>query len=263
MKEICRDLQDEYQVLDDIVSKLDEAGWALITHCAGWSIKDQISHIAFFDAAAREAVTDADAFARSAELLFKDLDSIDSFNQRTLARGRQMSIKELLTWWRTERSLLLRELSGLDPKNRLPWYGPPMSAKSFATARLMETWAHGQDVADVLKIRRVPGERLRHIAHLGVRTFGWSFTVHNLPVPDKQVRVELTAPSGSIWSWGPENAADLVRGPAEDFCLVVTQRRNVADTRLEVNGDAAVRWMSLAQAFAGPPDNGPPQGMFR
>jgi uncharacterized protein (TIGR03084 family) len=263
MKEICRDLQDEYQVLDNMVAELDAAGWALRTHCAGWSVKDQICHIAFFDAAAKEAITDASAFAHSADLLFKDLDSLESFNQKTLKRGRQMSVEELLAWWRNERSLLLMELVKLDPKDRLPWYGPPMSAKSFVTARLMETWAHGQDVADALKIRRVPGDRLRHIAHLGVRTFGWSFTIHNLPIPEKPVRVELIAPSGSRWTWGPENAVDLVRGSAEDFCLVVTQRRHVDDTGLEVRGDVAAEWMKQAQAFAGPPDNGPPPGMFR
>ncbi len=263
MKEICRDLEDEYQVLDDMVAELDAGGWALMTHCAGWSVKDQICHIAFFDAAAREAATDAAAFAQSAELLFKDLDSFESFNRKTLTRGREMSAAGLLTWWRTERSLLIRALSLLGPKDRLPWYGPPMSAKSFATARLMETWAHGQDVADTLKIRRAPGDRLRHIAHLGVKTFGWSFANRNLPVPEKSVRIELSAPSGSSWNWGPENAVDLVRGPAEDFCLVVTQRRHVDDTGLEVSGEVAAEWMKLAQAFAGPPDNGPPPGMFR
>ena len=263
MKEICRDLQDEYQVLDNMVAELDAAGWALRTHCAGWSVKDQICHIAFFDAAAREAVTDAAAFARSAELLFKDLDSFESFNQKTLTRGRQMTVAELLAWWRTERSLLIRALALLDPKSRLPWYGPPMSAKSFATARLMETWAHGQDVADALKIHRTPGDSLRHIAHLGVKTFGWSFANRNLPIPEKPVRVELTAPSGSRWVWGPENAVDLVRGSAEDFCLVVTQRRHVDDTALEARGDVAAEWMKQAQAFAGPPDKGPPPGMFR
>jgi uncharacterized protein (TIGR03084 family) len=263
MKEICRDLEDEYLSLDDIAAKLDEAGWALATHCAGWSIKDQISHIAFFDAAAREAVTDAAAFARSSGLLFKDLDSFDTFSKRTLERGRRMSVSELLSWWRTERSLLMNELLKLDPKARLPWYGPPMSAKSFATARLMETWAHGQDVADALKIRRAPGDRLRHIAHLGVKTLGWSFANRGLPVPEKPVSVELTAPSESVWIWGPENAAEMVRGEAEDFCLVVTQRRHPDDTGLEIRGDVAAEWMKIAQAFAGPPDSGPPPGMFR
>ncbi len=263
MEAICRDLQDEYQDLDAMVAGLEPDEWALRTHCAEWSVKDQICHIAYFDAAAHEAVTDAETFARNAEALFKELDSFESFNRRTLTRGRQMTNTALLAWWRRERGLLVSALVRLNPKDRLPWYGPPMSAKSFATARLMETWAHGQDVADVLAIRRTPGDRLHHIAHLGVKTFGWSFANRNLEIPEKPVRVELAAPSGALWTWGPEGTEDLVRGSAEDFCLVVTQRRHVDDTNLDVRGQVAVDWMMKAQAFAGPPDNGPKPGMFR
>ncbi len=263
MEAICRDLQDEYQCLDDLVAVLGDEAWAALTHCAGWKVKDQICHIAYFDAAAREAVTDAPAFARSAAALFKDLDSFESFNQRTLTPGRKMTRDELMNWWREERRLLIAALRPLDPKDRIPWYGPPMSAKSFATARLMETWAHGQDVADALKIKRKHGDRLKHIAHLGFTTFAWSFANRNLPVPDKPVRLELQAPSGAFWSWGPETALDLIQGSAEDFCLVVTQRRHVDDTGLVVRGEVAREWMLRAQAFAGPPDNGPPAGMFR
>jgi uncharacterized protein (TIGR03084 family) len=137
-----------------------------------------------------------------------------------------------------------------------------MSALSFATARLMEVWAHGQDVADALGIERVPTDRLRHIAHLGVATFGWSFTSRRMKVPDSPVRVEITSPSGELWTWGPETAGDIVRGPAEDFCLVVVQRRNPADTRLAIEGATARQWMSIAQTYAGPPGAGRKPGMF-
>ncbi|MFZ5570032.1 MAG: TIGR03084 family metal-binding protein [Thermodesulfobacteriota bacterium] len=262
MKSICRDLQDEYEDLDTRVSKLDAGGWSMKTLCAGWTVKDQICHIAYFDAAAFEAINDAAAFAKSAEALFRDLDSFEAFNQKTLSRGRQMNPAELLSWWRRERGALLNALLRLEPKDRIPWYGPPMSAKSFATARLMETWAHGQDVNDALGSRRIAGDRLRHIAHLGVKTFGWSFANRGLGIPDKPVRVELIAPSGVMWEWGPPGVEDSVRGLAEEFCLVVTQRRHYQDTNLEIRGVVAEEWMRKAQAFAGPPDNGPPPGMF-
>ena len=137
-----------------------------------------------------------------------------------------------------------------------------MSALSFATARLMETWAHGQDVADALGIERVATDRLRHIAHLGVVTFGWSYTVRQMKAPDVPVRVEITGPSGALWTWGPETAKDIVRGPAVDFCLVVVQRRNLADTRLVVEGATARQWMSIAQAYAGEVGAGRKPGMF-
>lgn len=263
MEALCRDLLDEYQALDDLVSGLDDAAFAVKTRCADWTVKDQICHIAYFDAAAREAVTDVATFARSAGALFKDIDSFETFNQRTLTTGRQMTIPGLMNWWSGERALLVDSLRRHNPGDRIPWYGPSMSARSFATARLMETWAHGQNVADALKIKRTSGDRLKHIAHLGVTTFAWSFANRNLPVPDKPVRVELSLPSGASWSRGPDSAADLIRGSAEDFCLVVTQRRHVADTCLSVRGAVAMEWMLRAQAYAGPPDNGPPPGMFR
>jgi uncharacterized protein (TIGR03084 family) len=126
----------------------------------------------------------------------------------------------------------------------------------------METWAHGQDVADALGIERVPTDRLRHIAHMGVATFGWSYTNRQMKVPDTPVRVEITSPSGELWTWGPEDAQDMVRGPAEDFCLVVVQRRNVADTRLDIQGATARQWMSISQTYAGQPGAGRKPGMF-
>jgi uncharacterized protein (TIGR03084 family) len=146
-----------------------------------------------------------------------------------------------------------------DDGGRLLWYGPPMSVRSFVTARLMETFAHGQDVADALGATRAVGDRLRHVCHLGVATYGWSFRVRGQepPAPDGSVRVELSLPSGAPWTAGPEGAADVVRGPAVDFCLVVTQRRNVAATSLDVRGDVAEAWMRTAQCFAGGPTVGP------
>lgn len=158
--------------------------------------------------------------------------------------------------------MMISAFEKLDPKDRLPWYGPSMSAKSFATARLMETWAHGQDVADTLAVRRTPSDRLKHIAHLGIVTFGWSFATNGLDVPALPVRVELDAPSGDVWSWGPDGADNVVRGTAEEFCLVIVRRRHVDDTNLDIRGEVAFQWMSVAQAFAGPPEKCPEPGSF-
>jgi uncharacterized protein (TIGR03084 family) len=133
-----------------------------------------------------------------------------------------------------------------------------MSAASSVTARLMETWAHGQDVADTLGVVRRPTLRLRHVAHLGVRTLGWSFRLRGLPVPDVPVRVELTGPDGAPWTWGPDDAADRVTGPAEDFCLLVVQRRHRSETALTASGPVADAWLDLAQAYAGAPGPGRP-----
>jgi len=139
---------------------------------------------------------------------------------------------------------------------KLPWFGPPMSAASMATARLMETWAHGLDVADALGVRRQPTARLRSIAHIGVRTRDLAFTVHGLTPPSDPLRVELAAPDGSTWAWGPEEATQRVTGVAEDFCMLVTQRRPPATLDVVTDGADATRWLTIAQAFAGPPGPG-------
>lgn len=262
MKEICSDLNWEHENLDALVSGLDPAGWQRVTFCDGWTVKDEISHLAYFDHTARLAATDADAFTRHIVEDFGHIQSNEELMEVSLVDGRSMAVEALLVWWRAERRQLMDALAGLHPKDRLPWYGPPMSALSFATARLMETWAHGQDVYDVLEQKRPVSPGLRHIAHLGVKTFGWSFSNRGMEVPETPVRVSLRAPSGEVWTWGDETAAESVAGPAEDFCLVVTQRRHVDDTALVCTGETARQWMQVAQAFAGPPDSPQPAGTF-
>ena len=259
MKEICTDLAKEYDELDAVVAALDESGWNRMTPAEGWTIKDQIRHIAFYDERAVLAVTEPEAFAQHLAEISKDpLGHLEALEKA----DKDLAGAEVLLGWRQIRRVLLDVLLPLDRKARLPWYGPPMSAMSFATARIMETWAHGQDVADALGIDRVPTDRLRHVAHLGIATFGWSFINRGLKVPDSQVRVEVTSPSGELWTWGPVGAESTVRGPAEDFCLVVVQRRHPDDTRLVNEGEVARQWMSIAQTYAGPPGAGRKPGDF-
>jgi len=259
MKDICTDLAKEYEELDAIVGALDESGWNVMTPAAGWTVKDQIRHLAYYDERARQAVSEPQAF----EQHLADLADNPAGHRETLEKeGQVFTAAELLSRWRQGHRALLDALKPLDRKARLKWYGPPLSAMSFATARIMETWAHGQDVADALGIARVPSDRLRHIAHMGVATFGWSFANRQMKVPESPVRVEIASPSGELWTWGPEQAEDIVRGPAEAFCLVVVQRRNPADTRLVIEGAVARQWMSIAQTYAGQPGTGRKPGMF-
>ncbi|MEV8408780.1 TIGR03084 family metal-binding protein, partial [Streptomyces niveus] len=138
------------------------------------------------------------------------------------------------------------------PGARFPWYGPPMSAPSMATARLMETWAHGQDIADALGVRREPTARLRHVAWIGVRARDYAYLVRGEQPPTAPIRVELTGPGGELWTYGPEDAEQRVTGPALDFCLLATQRAHRADLAVRAEGPDADRWLDIAQAFAGP-----------
>jgi uncharacterized protein (TIGR03084 family) len=259
MKALCTDLADEHEELDAMVADLDDSQWNILTPAEGWTIKDQIRHLAYFDDRARLSATDPKAFK---QYLMEILQNLNAFYKCLEDVGKNSTPAELLEWWRKERRGLIEALEPMDRKARLPWYGPDMSALSFATARLMETWAHGQDIADALGVVRTPTDRLHHSTHLGVTTFGWSYVNRQLEVPGIPVRIELTGPSGDLWTWGPIEAKNLVKGSAEDFCLVVTQRRHVDDTNLITEGPVARHWMTIAQAFAGPPGSGRKPGMF-
>ncbi|MDX6218655.1 MAG: hypothetical protein QOJ48_336, partial [Frankiales bacterium] len=148
------------------------------------------------------------------------------------------------------RTALLSSLEKADPAVRVPWYGPPMSLASFTSARLMETWAHGQDVSDALGLDPVTSDRLRHVCHIGVQARPYAYLVHGVDNPDTPVRVELTGPGAG--EWGPEDATDRITGTALDFALLVTQRRHLDDLALQIEGATAAQWAGIAQAYAGP-----------
>ncbi|MFH9014770.1 TIGR03084 family metal-binding protein [Streptomyces sp. NPDC017943] len=255
---VIDDLREESEELDALVAGLDPGRWSLATPAPGWTVAHQIAHLAWTDHSALLAVTDAGAFHALVE---KALAAPGTFVDEGAEEGASLPPAELLTRWREGRTALERALRAAPAKARFPWYGPPMLAASMATARLMETWAHGQDVADTLGVVRPPTDRLRHVAWLGVRTRDFAYGVHGLTPPAAPFRVELHAPSGEVWAYGPEDAPQRVTGSAVDFCLLVTQRAHRADLALRADGPDADRWLDIAQAFAGPPGGGrPPQG---
>lgn len=249
------DLRAESEELDAIVAPLDAARWATPTPADGWTVAHQIAHLAWTDTWAQRAVTDPDRFREQARA---EAARGGKMVDEAAAEGARQTPEALLHRWRTGRGALHHALAATPADTRVPWFGPPMKVPSMATARLMETWAHGQDVADALGVHRRPTARLRHIAHLGVRTLGFAFTLHGLPTPTAPVRVELEAPDNELWTWGPQDAADRVTGPALDFCLLVTQRRHRDDLALTASGETVLRWLPIAQAFAGRPGPGRP-----
>ncbi len=254
VSDVLADLTAEQNALDLVVSDLPAADWALPTTSPGWTIADQIGHLRYFDGTAALAITDPDAFLATVDDL---MSGMAGGSDPTLDDARAMEPAELLEAWRVNRLVLDAAASTLTDDTRVVWYGPSMGAKSFLTARLMEVWAHGQDIVDTLGVHREATDRLQHIAQLGFITRNWSYANRGLVPPDVAVRVELTAPSGAIWEYGPADAAESVVGPAEDFCLVVTQRRHVDSTSLVTDGEAARDWMLRAQAFAGGATDGP------
>jgi uncharacterized protein (TIGR03084 family) len=256
VRRICDDFEAEHESLDALVSGLEPARWDTPTPAEGWTVRDQIAHLAYSDVSARLAVVDAETWRR--EFL------IDRAEREGRQRdvGQSRTPEELLAWWRECRHAMLAAFRPLDRRTRIPWFGPPMSALTFVTARLEETWGHGQDVADALGVRRPDTDRLRHVAHLGVLTRTYSFVNQGHPAPTEDVRVELSGPNGDKWTWGDPSSANRVTGSARGFCLVVTRRRHIADTDLVTEGRAAREWMEIAQAFAGPPGPGRRPGQF-
>ncbi|MEU2261124.1 TIGR03084 family metal-binding protein [Streptomyces sp. NPDC019645] len=258
---VIDDLRAESDELDRLVAGLSDEEWGTATPAAGWTIAHQIAHLAWTDEVALLAATSPGAFAQEVE---KALTEPDTFVDRAAEAGVRRPPADLLAHWRTGRERLRQALRDAPPGARFPWYGPPMSPMSMATARLMETWAHGQDVADALGVVREPTARLRHVAHIGVRARDYAYLVRGLEAPKEQFRVELTGPGGELWTWGPEEAPEVPRtegggrvtGPALDFCLLVTQRAHRDDLAVRAEGADADRWLDIAQAFAGPAGTG-------
>ena len=250
---LLEDLDAESAALDAVVAPLEDTDWRRPTPAPGWTVAHQIAHLAWTDEQALRAATDPEGFARAAADAGPRLGTQVDDAAET---GATRQPAHLLEAWREGRRALGERLAALPDGTKLPWFGPPMSAASMVTARLMETWAHGLDVTDALGQPPSVSGRLRHIAHIGVRTRDFAFAQHGLTVPAQPFRIELAAPDGGTWSWGPEDAPQRVTGPAVDFCQRVTQRRHRADLALTATGDDADRWLDIAQAFAGLPGAG-------
>lgn len=258
--EVLADFGAEAAALAGLLAEHSEADFSLATPAKGWDVADQIIHLGLFDRRCAWSIADPERFRQDRAAL-----ATKGGLDRTHAQMREMPLQQLLAWWREGGAELQTAAAAADPRARCEWYGPSMSVTSMLTARIMETWAHGYDIADAWSVVPHPTDRLFHIAHIAVRARQFAYTIHHREVPDRDVRVELTAPSGVVWTWGPEDAVDglpAVRGSALGFCLAATQRRHVNDCGLEIVGDEAREWMSIIQAFAGPPGAGRAEGQF-
>lgn len=263
VEEILRDLAAEGAAVEALVVGLDEAGWRTQTPAEGWDIATTVAHLLWTDENSIHAIDGtlmlngpADKEPWDAVVMKAFEDPTGFVDAEALGLAKELTGAELLARWRTSRPALDAKLRTVPNGQKLMWFGPPMSPASMATARLMETWAHGLDIADAVGATVEPTNRLRHIASLGFRTRNFAYGAHGVEAPEEQFRLDLVAPDGEVWSFGPEDATQTVTGSAYDFCRLATQRINRADTDLVATGADAETWLTIAQAFAGPPGAG-------
>ncbi|MDD7938038.1 TIGR03084 family metal-binding protein [Actinomycetospora lutea] len=254
VQELLTDLDAERAAVMAIVRELPRDSWTLPTRAEPWTVRDQIAHLGWFDGAFARAISTPAEFEAERDAIT----DIAGYVDRTLREVPEVG-PAALAYWQDAARAFDRAARACDPSARLPWYGPSMSLRSAITSRIMETWAHGGDVADAVGARLAPTDRLRHVADIAVRARAQGYRVRGREVPDVPVRIELTGPSGDVWRWGEgrEDGGDAITGDAEKFCLVLVRRRHVDDTSLEITGDAAREWMELGQAFAGTPGKDP------
>lgn len=252
----AQDFLAESEALLALLDPIDDAGFDAPTQFKDWSINDVLQHLHVWNSAAAASVADDDEL----DTMLADMRAAESLRAFERAWIGDLRGKALLTLWWDGAQATASIFAELDPKRRLKWVGPSMSARSSITARQMETWAHAHEVFDLLGVTRVDQDRLRNIAHLGVTTFGWTYAVRGRTPPPHAPYVELIAPSGAIWTWNEPSAEERISGDATAFCQVVTQTRNIADTSLQVTGATAREWMSMAQCFAGAARQPPPPG---
>ncbi len=256
------DFKDESDALYTLLKSTCDEGMARPTGFKGWTINDIIGHLHMWNWAADLSLHDREAFT---EFYVEAGPAVQAkglrgFEEKWLDG---LNGRDLLEAWRQFYLETAERFAVADPKFRVKWGGPEMSVRSSITARLMETWAHGQAIYDAMGVVRKDHDRIQNIAVLGVNTFGWTFINRKLEIPKLAPHVRLTPPSGAIWEWNASDGADRVEGEATEFCQVVTQTRNIADTKLQVSGDVARQWMAIAQCFAGPPENPPAPGLRR
>jgi uncharacterized protein (TIGR03084 family) len=251
---------EECQALSAFVDGLDEAAFARVTDFYGWTVRDEVMHMMFVDVLTLRSIEDEAGYLEQKADIRRYQAEAGELSQYMRERYADLDRDALVALWRDRFTTLAAVFAASNPKSRMKWFGPDMSILSATSARQMEVWAHGQDLYDLFGIVRRNTDRIRNICEIGVRTYGWSFKNRGLELPGPAPSVALTAPSGAIWTWDSEPGAGKITGPAEDFAAVVTQRRDVKDTDLVCEGEAASQWMAIAQCFAGEAADGPAPG---
>ncbi len=255
---VINDLRVEGDELYTFLLTIDEEDWGRATTFKNWTVNDVVQHLYFGDYLGMTSHKNGADFLTFMATVQASNQSLVDYTRAWL-KGESGVV--MLERWHGQFSQMCDLFAASDPGMRLTWAGPDMGLKMFATARLMETWAHGWEIYDLLKASREHTDRIRHVAAIGVKTYGWTFANRDMEPPGSPPYLKLNSPSGANWEWNTPQDDNRITGEAVEFCQVVTQVRNIADTDLAIKGEPAKQWMAIAQCFAGPPEQPPAKGM--
>jgi len=258
--QVIVDFQEEVDEFHAFLCTLKPEDWNRETGFMQWTPWDVVAHLHYYDIVSQATLEGEAAFALERDALIAAIVAGGTNQELGRKRFADLDAHSLLGQWRSTAHALAGALGSSDPKRRLPWFGPDMGVQMFTTARYMEIWAHSQEVYDLLGAAPTHTNRIKNIATIGMKTFGWTFVNRKMDIPGPPPYVRLVAPSGEIWEWNEPSEEDCIRGDAVDFCRVVTQGRNIADVSLAATGSVATQWMSIAQCFAGGPIDPPKPG---
>lgn len=259
-RDVFDDLTAEAAEVDKLLDGLSDADWRRPTPAPGWTVADQVAHLAFIFRLAGTAAAEPETFAAmTAEVNPRNFEAVVN---GALEEFRADPPEVLRNRWRAERDAAIKALSVVPPDRPVPWLVRPLPPAVLASAGFMETFAHGQDIADALGATRPRTDRLWHLAWFATLTWDFGYQARGLPAPEVSFRYELTAPEGGTWQFGPPTAEQRISGPAEDFCLLVTRRRHRDDLTVTAEGADAEQWLDLAQAYRGPAGEGRRPGQF-
>ena len=239
--ELLSDLQAEYRRLDEILSGLSAAQWALPSGAPGWSIADVVVHLAFSEEGV--ATTIAASSPTWTDWGGALDDAMDAIVQDNRAEP-----QAVLSRWRAATEASVAALAAADPDQRVTWAAAPLRPAALATTRLAEHWAHGLDITEPLGIEFPDTDRLRHIAWLGHATIPYGCSLRGLTA--EPVLAVLTAPTGEIWHYGPSDAASRIVGTAAAFCRVGAQRLAPEDSGLTAEGPFGATALSVLRNYA-------------
>lgn len=242
MRDILSDLVAEQQFLDQSLQRIPIKIWDMVTPSKPWTVRDTIAHLADFEELAADTIAGGTRIQR-----WRNASDLDALRKEAIKKGRGMRPQDVIEWWRGGRAKVVEPLSHMGAESRIGWIDGDMSARTFATYRLVETWAHGLDIYATLGLEVEDTTRIRHVCWLGWKTLPHAFKEAGEDY--EPVRVEVIGPGYAKWVYGPAETNQVIKGSASDWARVAVRRTKLAATHLKYEGEYARKALQVAKAY--------------